>query len=184
MGSVMALTRPARILATLAACFVVVDLAAYLVEENNRNLEREAARRLACYDTPTARGCEPEAAELKQRRQELEAVAREQRRREEERLAAEARRQELIERMTPTCAAIAMQHASMISTLNGDYLLSNQNWHNAGCRDLFGGIRDNPIRHHPSLPANWASLDFDNAFPRKCWWVNGGDLAPCRTTRR
>lgn len=76
MGCVMALIRPARILAALAACFVVVDL----VEENNRNLEREAARRLACYDTPSARGCEPEATELKQRRQELEAVAREQRR--------------------------------------------------------------------------------------------------------
>lgn len=174
--------RLVRILGGLAACFVLADLAVYLREENIRSVQREEARRLACYDTPSARGCEREAAEVKQRRQELEEVARQQRRQEEERLAAEAQRQEVIERMTPTCAAIAMQHYNMRTTLNGDYLLSNQNWHNAGCRELFGAIRNNSIRNHPTLPANWAGLDFDNAFPKKCWWVNGGDLAPCRNT--
>jgi len=113
-------------------------------------------------------------------KEQLEYEEQRQRLQEEEKLVNEARRDQHKSDMTPICAAIAMQHYTMVTALRGgDYILSNKRWHDAGCRELFGSIRGNEVRNHPLLPSNWASMNFKGAFPEKCWWVNGGDLAPC-----
>jgi hypothetical protein len=169
----------AKVAGILAICLIAADFAVYLVEESNQKKARESARVMACYENTSAKGCEKEAAIAKRHQEQLEAKENQQRLDEEKEREAEARRREHAESMTATCAAIAMQHYTMSTTLQGKYILSNINWHDAGCRELFGGIRYNEIRNHSALPSNWASIDFDSAFPKKCWFVHGGDLTPC-----
>ena len=152
--------------------FLVIDLSAYLVEESNRKIAQEAMRVSACYDDPSAKGCEKEAATINKLEEQLKDE-------EEKKLQAEAKRIENEEKMIPTCAVIAMQHYNMGIRGPSSWISSNTTWHDAGCHIYFGHIRENDVRNHPSLPASWESIDYSDAFPKQCWWVSGGDLQRC-----
>lgn len=152
--------------------FLVIDLSSYLEEESNRKITQENMRVSACYEDPSIKGCEKEAARIK----ELEKQLKDE---EEKQRQAEAKRIEKEEKMIPICAVIAMQHYNMGNGAPSSWILSNTTWHDAGCHIYFGHVRENEIRNHPSLPASWESIDYSDAFPKQCWWVNGGDLQRC-----
>ncbi|MFM7646704.1 MAG: hypothetical protein ACKO50_01260 [Cyanobium sp.] len=152
--------------------FIVFDLSAYLVEESNRKIAQENKRVSACYENPSAKGCEKEAATIKKMEEQLKDEEEKQRQAEAERIENEGK-------MIPICAVIAMQHYNMGGGNPSSWILSNTTWHDAGCHVYFGHIRENDIRNHPSLPASWQSIDYSDAFPKQCWWVNGGDLQRC-----
>lgn len=152
--------------------FLVIDLSAYLVEESNRKITQEDMRVSACYDDPSAKGCEKEAATIKNFEKQLKDE-------EEKQRQAEVKRIENEEKKIPKCAVIAMQHYNMGKGNPSSWILSNITWHDAGCHRYFGSVRENDIRNHPSLPASWEIIDYSDAFPKQCWWVNGGDLQRC-----
>lgn len=165
------LAKAARILGISVTVFLMIDFVFFLLESSTREAEREAARVTACYEDPSAKGCEKEAYAIKAYQDKLKAE-------EDSKMQAERERRKYIERMTPTCATIATQHYHM--RMNSRFILSNKRWHDAGCRQLFGSIRDNNVRNHSSLPPNWRDIDFTDAFPEKCWYVGSEDLVPCK----
>lgn len=160
---------------TLLIGFAVVDYIAYVGNERAQSIKREAQRKEECRLNFELEGCEKEASEhaeqlrLDAEKKQAEAIA-------------SARHEERITTLTPHCATIARQHLYMRTMVGkadipDHMVLANVYWHDAGCNDYFGSVRNNELSSHPLLPNEWMNLNYKDVFPsRKCSVTGSGSL--------
>lgn len=162
-----------QILLLIVICLISADYLIYTHEERVMKQESEKQRHLKCLQDPKRAGCEKEASDYENQLR-LET----QRQKDEER--AIAKREERIKSLKSHCAALARQHLHMTSIIGKasipeHMVASNIYWHDAGCNDFFGSIRQNIISQDPSLPEDWMYLNYRNVFSsRRCTVVGAG----------
>ena len=161
---------------------VVVDYMVFIDGERLQSIKNEAERQERCRLNDQSPGCEKEAM----KNAEQKKIAKEKKQAE---VLAAAKHEERVASLTPHCAAIAKQHLYMRTMVGkadipDHMVLANVYWHDAGCNDYFGSVRNSEISSHPLLPEDWMSLNYKEVFPSKKCTVTGSGTSGLMTCEK